>query len=167
MTNDPGVPNPENPISEEKYKEIHEKLMRFFKWKGFDDAAEDLAQTTITRGLEKLNAGAHIYTDDPLRFFYGFAHNIVREQHKQKARTPDQLSEPDSRVDPASQASLSSTETLVLRDEYLRALSEEDRTLLTDYAEGLTTHKGLTPELLRIKVHRIRKRLDKLFRSKK
>src|SRR5215471_1789281 len=64
--------------AEERYRELHQKLVRYFGW---NQAAEpeDMAQEALKRGITRLQEGQKITTDDPAGYFFGIARNLVRE----------------------------------------------------------------------------------------
>ena len=133
-------------------------------------APEDLADETIYRVASKLEEGLEIRTSDPFRYFYGVGRNILQEVARQERMDGNPLDEEDlSSPEPESEPAEAAFRRRCL-DECLRRLSASDRELiLLFHAEGqgktkirhrkqLAASLGLTPNALRIKAHRIRRK---------
>lgn len=146
--------------AEARLAQIRRSLTRFFEWRGMRDA-EDLAHTTLTRGLEKIAEGATVYNKDPGGFFYGIARNVLQEATRDRRRVGASLDGVEQAQHPLG-TGLNPMETKIYLDQCLREISGEERRLLTDYVTGTGTTKGITTPAERLRVHRIRKKLAKL-----
>lgn len=156
----PGA-EPDNPIGGDKeYQELFRKLKRIFEWNSCP-YPEDLAQEAIQRGLHRIKDGTAIWAENPASFFAGIARMIVLEQRK--ARRMEPLEDADARPAPEMPgfAGLSRTEMNLLLEQRLRELSPEERELLTDYVSGIKPKTNLTPQALRVRIHRILKKLKR------
>jgi len=147
----------------EKYIELHHNLVRYFEWNRRADA-EDLAQETLKRGFSRLQEGQRITTKEPAGYFFGIARNLVREDWR--VRKHDQLETDDQPSSPSPFHNLDPAEQRVLLKECIRELSHDEFAILLAYLDGdgdsLARQKGLQPGTLRLRIHRIRKRLEKL-----
>src|SRR5262249_1229567 len=147
----------------DKYIELYQNLVRYFEWNRKADA-EDLAQETLKRGFSRLQGGQKITTTEPAAYFFGIARNLVREEWR--ARKHDQFDTDDQPSSPSPFHNLDAAEQRVLLKECIRELSQEEFAMLLAYLEGdgdsLAQKTGLQPGTLRLRIHRIRKRLEKL-----
>ena len=66
-----------------KYETIRSGLVRIFVSKGFSDA-EDLADETINRVMQRLPDIRANYSGEPACYFHGVARNIIRESSRRK-----------------------------------------------------------------------------------
>jgi DNA-directed RNA polymerase specialized sigma24 family protein len=150
--------------AEEKYRELYQKLARYFEWNRQTDP-EDLAQEALKRGFGRLQEGQKITVDDPAGYFFGIARNLLRERgnsRKTEELDDDQL----ARSQPLFHG-LAMHEQLVFLKECLRKLPGEDVSLLSAYVEGESEawgkNAGVSPGTVRMRIHRIRKRLEELM----
>ena len=155
-------------IAAEKYETIRAGLVRVFVTKGFDDA-EDLADETIDRVINRLPDIRDTYEGDPTRYFHGVARYVIRERIRRKEVTVDEL--PNTWVDPRP----TSQEQDCL-DHCLQLLPKEKRELILDYLlyEGhrkIEHHRQMAAELeitdgaLRGRVHQVRIRVEDCVRQ--
>jgi DNA-directed RNA polymerase specialized sigma24 family protein len=158
-------PDPER--AAEKYVDLLHRLTKFFEWRRCR-SAEDLAQETMVRGFVRIRAGADIFTDDPAHFFFGIAQKLLFEDHRALVR--------DLRSDSIDDLPLASTsddvasvEARVHLDQALERLPPAERSWLIRYhlgnREKLRQELRLTPEALRVKIHRCRRRLLRLLEA--
>jgi RNA polymerase sigma-70 factor, ECF subfamily len=154
-------PDPER--AGDKYIELYQNLVRYFEWNRKSDA-EDLAQETLKRGFSRLQEGQKITTKEPAAYFFGIARNLVREEWR--TRKHDQFAADEQPSSPSPFHNLDAAEQRVLLKECIRKLSREEFEILHAYLEGdgqaLAQKTGLHPGTLRLRIHRIRKRLEKL-----
>ncbi|MFN7923529.1 MAG: hypothetical protein U0Q16_25740 [Bryobacteraceae bacterium] len=141
--------------AEERYEYLFRYFCRYFEWRGCDDP-EDLAQTVFLRGIEKLRGGSTIWADGIGGFLYGFARKILQETRKARKPIPIEDLERMGRFPPRAD----SAELAVLIREYLAMLDRSDRQALLDYVNGRRSGPGESPQALRIKIFRIRKKLN-------
>jgi DNA-directed RNA polymerase specialized sigma24 family protein len=148
-----------------KFAALFHRLVRYFEykpWDGPDDVSRDLAQETLSRGCQRLDAGVEL-TTDPLHYFFGIAGNVAREYRRTLRRKPTPLSFDEQTFRRGAEAS---QETGVLVTQLLASLSSDDREVFLAYHLGdrkaLEESLGVTPAALRVRVHRMRARLKDL-----
>lgn len=165
--------SPDREEAGRRYEILRRKLIRFFQSWGCD-RPEELTDKTFDVVAKRLRQGTEIKADDPSSYFYGVARNVYREHARFKQReqkmqesqdllpvlTPDP--EPDGRLD-------------ILR-ECLGKLSDDERRLVLKYHQGedkIRSRKELCHETgiptlnaLRIRVHRIRRKLEECVESR-
>ena len=158
-----------------KYEALHFKLRKFFQWSSCS-SAEELADETLNRTARKLYAGAeHIL--DVEAFAWGIAKRIRQEGRKKDARTVGLSQVPDNKISDAG----ASLDTILRRIQVeqelqclrscLRRLPEEDQEIFLDYRVDKVHHLekrkqlaerfGLTSGALRVRVIRLREKLEK------
>lgn len=155
-----------------KYVSIRGKLITFFRCRGCH-CPDECADTTINRVTRKISEGAVVFTDEPARFFFGVARNVLREYWKQYP--PGNLSPPEE--DSANPVELSppdDEESVEQRmqclSRCLNTLSNDKRQLIIRYYQGETAEKiknralqakrlGIPINTLRIQALRIRRKL--------
>lgn len=152
-----------------EFIQLRQRLTRLFEWRGCR-FPEDLVDETISRVARRLAEGIEIRSDDPYRYFCGVAHMVFKELLRERRRErklqdpaswpPDQIpeEEPD---DPRME--------VLLR--CLDRLPEDQRDLILEYHQGdgrerienrqaIAHRLGVPLNALRIRVHRIRARLE-------
>ena len=159
--------DPDVERAEGKYLELWQKLERFFEWKQASDPA-DLVQETMARALSNLQAGKTITTEDPARYFFGIAKNLIKEGWK--PRRQEQLEDHEFSGEAATFLGLDRAEQNIYLKECLHELSQEDFDLLSAYIEGEAKEwgsaRGLRPGTVRLRVYRIRKRIEERVRTR-
>jgi hypothetical protein len=156
-------------VAEQKYAELFRGLARYFEWNRGSEP-EDMAQETLHRGLIKLaDGGVEITIDDVRGYFWGIAHNVLRE-----GWTPKQTVAIEDREFPVAATSfrqLNKTEQVIFLRECLKELDVEDREMLLAYAEGEGARwaeaRGLSRGALRLRIHRLRRELELLAAARK
>jgi RNA polymerase sigma factor (sigma-70 family) len=142
-----------------KYTALRSRLIKFFEWRNCD-WPEDLAHETLVRGLTRVREGADISGADASAYFFGIARNVVREQRRSRPRElAGELDELASRASPV----VNGVDAQIQLEQCLSRLSPAERDLLvrfaTDDHRTLSREMHVTPNALRVKVHRIRKKL--------
>jgi RNA polymerase sigma factor (sigma-70 family) len=154
--------------AEEKYLELFHKLVRYFEWNRRSDP-EDLAQEALKRGLKRLQQGQKITAENPDSYFFGVARNLIREGWN--SRSEEELPEHERQAAPPSFHNLHRAEQLVFLKECLRELSRDDLHMLMAYVDGegeaWARKAGMPRPTMRSRVHRIRKRLEKVALSRR
>ena len=149
--------------AEEKYLELFRKLVRFFEWSRSTEP-EDMAQETLRRGFTRLGQGQKITTSDPAGYFFGIARNLIREGWN--TRKQEQFEEHQAPKLDNSFYNLNPSEQVVFLKQVLHNLSKDEIAMLVAYVEGSGEawgrKAGLEPGALRLRIHRLRKRLEKL-----
>lgn len=148
------------------YEKARARLVDFFRWRGLTDP-EDAADRTFDRVARKLASGTEPTTDTPLRYLLGVARFVYLEE-KKRAPAQHELVEanlPAPEGDPAVEMTHRQLE-ICLGD-----LHPNERELLLRYhADGgqarIRSRKGLAEELgvtltsLRMRIFRLRRRLE-------
>jgi DNA-directed RNA polymerase specialized sigma24 family protein len=154
--------DPDPQRAAEKLEDLRARLTKFFEWRRCD-SPEDLAQETILRGLRKIVAGAQIYTDDPVYFFFGIAKMLVLEDrraaYRQQQAVP--LVETDHAVEP-----MQAVDTRLSLEQALGRLSPADREFFRRYhfdREALLSQHRSHDSAVRVRAHRILSHLRKLI----
>lgn len=152
--------DPDPKKAEERLNRLRDVLWRFFEWRGARDP-EDLVHIVFVRGMEKINEGATVYSGDPGGFFYGIARNVLLEASREARHSmPGGEAPGPSSYRPGP--GLNPLETKIYLNECLARLDKKERELLTDYATGGGMPSGVSVPALRLRAHRIRKKLSKL-----
>lgn len=160
-----------------KYETLRAKLFKYFECRGCP-LPEDLTDETINRVARRLAEGRQIWTNQPASYFYGVARNVLREYWASPERefaTLDALpalAHPNT--DALRQQGSESEHRLNLLGVCLSQLPAESRELILDYYKGerrerirhrqqIAVRLGIPQNALRIRIHRIRERLERSF----
>ena len=158
----------------EKYETIRWKLIKFFEWSSCL-APEDLADITLNRVARKLATEA---IQDVEAFTWGVAKKIRHEAQKKDLKTISLQSLPSKGVVSDAGASVEGLHQKIQSQNELRCLHQclqrlpaDDRTLFLAYRvdrghymenrKNLAKQFGLTPGALRVRVIRIREKLER------
>jgi DNA-directed RNA polymerase specialized sigma24 family protein len=163
-----------------KYEVIRSKLQKFFECRGCS-IPNELADETINLVARKIARGQEITGDEPSRYFYGVARNVIREYWRRSARCSPSI-ECLPRVyhpseDPAEAAQRRveryvSDRRLERLERSLRALTDENREAIIKYYDcedsskisgrrALAREMGIHSNTLRLRVHRIKIKLKR------
>jgi DNA-directed RNA polymerase specialized sigma24 family protein len=172
-------PDPER--AGELYETIRRKLVRLFEWRGCV-SPEDLADETINRVARRLAEGVELRSSDPYGYFCGVAHLVYKEVLRRAAREHRALNEAGG-WPPAADDEPSDRRLDCLR-RCLAQLPPDQRDLVLRYYQGksdpgksdqgrndngennirnrqrLAGEIGIPMNALRIRVHRVRRRLE-------
>jgi DNA-directed RNA polymerase specialized sigma24 family protein len=163
-----------------KYEIIRRKLQKFFECRGCA-IPNDLADEAINLVARKVAQGQQITGDEPARYFYGVARNVIREYWRRLSRCRQSTECLSSTYhpgeDPAETAQRRierhiSDQRLERLEVCLRALTDENREVIIKYydCEGsskisgrrmLARQMGLHSTALRLRVHRIKMKLKR------
>jgi DNA-directed RNA polymerase specialized sigma24 family protein len=160
-----------------KYEALRRKLVWFFEWRDFRPG-EELADETLDRVSRKLLEGVEL-AGNPASYVYGVARNVAREAVARATRRPQPISlgvEMEEVPDPASVEPGTDELESALRclDRCLEALPVQMRrlVLLHHSREGrggamtqLLNEMGISPGSLWMRMHRLRKRLERCVRE--
>ncbi len=164
--------DPDRERAGERYEIIRRKLIRLFEWRGCA-APEDLADETINRVARRIAEGVQLRSADPYGYFCGVAHLLFKEVLRRAAR------EQRAR-DSSGELLLPTALPVVPEDEpgdphldclrqCLAALPQDQRDLVLHYYQGesnirhrktLSQELGIPMNALRIRVHRVRRKLE-------
>jgi len=147
-----------------RYEELRRRLVTIFEYRGCHHP-DELADETLDRTARKLLAmGSDFVGTDPAPFVFGIAWNVTRESFRR--RSPDPLPDGwEKRGATAPQADDDELERACL-DQCLDQLVPAVKRLCLDYHLGegnakirrrseLARELGLTPNALRLRIHRI------------
>lgn len=167
----------------ETYEKIRCRMMKFFACRHCA-SPEDLADETIDRVARRIGEGKEIWTINPASYFYGVARNVLREYWDSVERENLPLEYLPILAEPCEQpATVIDEQTgwtvdmmLEALEHCLRALSPENRELILEYYQGegrsriqtrqsIAERLHLQPNALRIRVHRIREKLERNVRQ--
>ena len=144
--------------AENRYRYLFAFFCRFFEWRGCRDP-EGLTQTVFQRGIERLRSGSQVQESGIGGFLYGFAQNLLKEDRKAQKTIPWDGQESPG---PVQVSRLNTGEHARLINQYLDCLTDDERTLLLGYIDGKRAAPGESAEALRIKIFRIRRKLESL-----
>lgn len=150
---EPGYSSPNG-----KYTHFRYKLIKFFAWRRCEDP-EGLADETIGRLINNINAGREIHADNAYSYIYAIAVNLFKEYLREKKKNqqvfenllPDYIQVSEAVRD--------------CRRLCLQGLSEDKTQLLEEYysdeksREELARRQGISLNALRLQVHRIKNEL--------
>jgi len=159
-----------------RFQQLRSKLTRLFEWRGAR-FPEDLTDETISRVARKLEEGIEIRAEDPFRYFCGVAHLVFKEVLRERKRER-QLLDPgawtlrEEAADPEPD-----DERMEVLQQCLDRLSDPSRELILDYHEGerrdrienrraMAERLGVPLNALRIRVHRIRTKLERCVKKR-
>lgn len=159
----------------EEYENIRQSLIKIFFWRGINDP-EDLADETINRVTSKVKDVRGKYQGDPALYFYGVAKKLMHEYlraEKQQLPISSIINEVHAPYNDAKEKEAMSKAL----EECLEELSAVDRYLFLSYykqdkkpkiyvRQKLSQQLGITTNNLRVRLHRIRTRLDKCIRQR-
>jgi DNA-directed RNA polymerase specialized sigma24 family protein len=164
----------------EKYETLRQKLQRFFEWRGAMHP-DQLSDETLDRVSRKIIQGERIY--DVPGYVYGVARFVLRESWEklQKERTSrdsvDINTLPDeSVVEIEADEEIEKEQLTQCLDHCLESLPAESRALILGYYQlergakiqnrrQLADRLGIPMNALRIRVFRIRERLETCVRQ--
>jgi RNA polymerase sigma factor (sigma-70 family) len=163
-----------------RYENIRAKLIKYFDYRGCLQP-DDLADETINRVARRILDGKEIWASDPANYFYGVARNLVREYWGSPERdfsavgclpAPAHPFEDTIKTKAIEQERWLMEKQLELLEECMQKLSVENRELIITYYQGergdkirnrkeMAERLGIPPNALRIRVYRIREKLEK------
>lgn len=147
---------------ESTLESCYQKVLMFFR-KSKPEFARDMAQETVARTLQNLRDGKEL-TTDLCWYMMGIARNVLLEEWRKPVGAELDLNRHG--IEEKS-VGLEHLEDAIYRDELaqeiFRDITKADRQLFSDYhlgfPEELSEKMGITPNALRIRVHRIKKRI--------
>ncbi|HEX8500673.1 MAG TPA: hypothetical protein VF659_08785 [Pyrinomonadaceae bacterium] len=160
--------DPDRERAAAKYELIRRRLIKLFTCRGRHDA-EELADETINRVTLKAAEVAPAYVGDPSLYFYGVAQKVLleslRKRPPQPPATPPPADEPEETerefecLERCMQELTPDNRELVL--DYYR----NERRAKIDHRKELAARRGIAPNALRIRVHRLRATLQECVRG--
>jgi DNA-directed RNA polymerase specialized sigma24 family protein len=163
----------------EKYESLRRRLVKYFEWNNCFSASEDLVDLTMDAVARK---PSEFVIDDVVAYSRGVARNIIRQFHGRSAREillPDIPEVNDSAQDLEEHliSGMDLVKTVNWLNQCLHKLKSEDRDLVLEYyntqepthiahREKLARTVGVSMNALRVRVNRIRDRLEECLESK-
>jgi DNA-directed RNA polymerase specialized sigma24 family protein len=164
--------DPDRERAGERYETIRGKLIRLFEWRG-GAAPEELADETINRVARRMAEGVELHSADPYGYFCAVAHLVFKEVLRRASREHRALDTHGELLLPTALPVLPDEEPGDRRLDCLRrclaALHADQRELVLKYHQGeanirnrktLSAELGIPMNALRIRVHRVRRRLE-------
>jgi DNA-directed RNA polymerase specialized sigma24 family protein len=158
--------DPDRDQAAHKYEEIRSRLIKIFVCRGCP-VAEDLADETIDRVAGKVEGVAPSYVGNPALYFYGVAKKVYHEWLRRlpaplPAPDPVPVVDPDPPVpDPEYDCLMECMKVLAPKDEQLILdYYQEEKQAKIDHRKKLAEGLGIGLNTLRIKVYRLRGRLQ-------
>jgi DNA-directed RNA polymerase specialized sigma24 family protein len=166
--------NPDRDRAGEIYETIRRKLVRLFEWRGCG-SPEDLTDETINRVARRLAEGVELRSNDPYGYFCGVAHLVYKEVLRRASREHRAIVEgggwPAPTFDDGDEPSDRRLDCL---RRCLEQLAPDQRDLVLRYHQGkspqgknnianrqtLAGEAGIPMNALRIRVHRLRRKLE-------
>ena len=158
----------------EKYEDLRRRLIKFFQWNSCVPA-EDLVDETLDRVTEKLPESPVL---DVVGFAWGVAKHVRQEASKQSERIVQMSDLPGGTELPSKDQGPERVLQEEMEDERraeclrrcLRRFSNSDREVFlkyhhvqgehTEYRQRLATNLGLSIGALRVKINRLREKLE-------
>jgi DNA-directed RNA polymerase specialized sigma24 family protein len=149
-----------------KYQDLFLRLVKFFEWRQCESPT-DLAQETILRVFKKAVSGDVTFTtEDITPYFFAVANFILKEDRRASAAMGVKLP-----VDECLPAVTVDYNQIDVRHDLRRCLSAvppDEQLLILRYFAGeretLKRDFGLSDGALRVRVHRIKERLQAMVR---
>ncbi|MFL6259302.1 MAG: hypothetical protein ACJ76Y_06280 [Thermoanaerobaculia bacterium] len=174
--------HPDRERAGELYEAIRHKLVRLFEWRGCT-SPEDLADVTINRVSRRLAEGVKLRSSDPYGYFCGVAHLVYKEVLRGAAREHRALAS-GNWPPTACEDDEPSDHRLDCLRRCLAELPPDQRDLVLRYYQGggykgnggqgesnirnrqqLAREAGIPMNALRIRVHRVRRKLESCVHS--
>lgn len=158
--------DPDREKAAETYETIRRRLVRLFEWRGLS-FPEDLADETINRVARRIAEGVEVRAENPYGYFCGVAHLVSKEVMRRSARERIALEQGD--WSPPPQDEEEADDRLDCLRRCLEKLPQDQRLLVLRYhqeqdhirsRQTLSQELGIPMNALRIRVHRIRRKLE-------
>lgn len=159
--------DPDRERAGELYETIRHKLVRLFEWRGCA-FPEDLVDVTFNRVARRLAEGVELQAA-PYGYFCGVAHLVYKEVLRSAAREHRALESGGWPPASLSADDEPSDERLECLRRCLQQLPADQRDLVLRYHQGennirnrqaLADQMGIPMNALRIRVHRVRRKLE-------
>lgn len=159
---------PDREAAGERYLQLRQRLVAVFEYRRCP-LPEELADETLDRVARRLQEmGSEFVGSDPARYVFGVAWNVARESFRRPTGAPLPDGWEGRLVASAADDGEGVEESCL--EHCLERLSPADKQLVLDYHQGersarirgrsgLARDLGLTPNALRLKIHRLTSRL--------
>jgi RNA polymerase sigma factor (sigma-70 family) len=160
--------DPDRGRAGERYELLRQKLVKFFEWQGAYDA-EELADETLNRVARRIEEG------EAIQNVAAYASGVARMVWREAAKRPFRSEELDDRTPAPAPApepdDVDEAARFECLDRCLASLPDDQRELVLDYfadekgakidnRKQIAVRLGVEMNALRIRVHRIRARLE-------
>jgi DNA-directed RNA polymerase specialized sigma24 family protein len=151
-----------------QYETIRRRLVRLFEWRGFGNA-EDLADETFNRVARRIQEGTEVRSTDPYGYFCGVAHLLSKEVARRAARERAALEREEWQPAAVADDEPDDDDRLACLRHCLQKLPDDQRQLVLRYhqendhirsRQTLSQDLGIPMNALRIRVHRVRRKLE-------
>jgi hypothetical protein len=156
-------------LAGKRYEQLRSRLLSLFEYRGCAHA-EELADETLDRAARRLREiGDEFVGSDPARFVFGVAWNVAHESFRRRVTMPLPDTWEGAVAAPLPAEEDPERESACL-DLCLQRLGPTERALVLGYFEGeksgrierraaLAQELGISPNALRLKIHRLTGRL--------
>ena len=152
-----------------RYETARRKLIRFFEWNSIP-CAEDWTDEVINRVARRIDEGQDI--DNLMAYIWGVARIVYKEAKKLRDRGPIPLDDTPLTLQQKAPEIIEPDVRQTCFDRCLEKLSDNSRNLILTYYQGVGAEKiknrqelaekmDIPLNALRIRVHRVRKDLEK------
>ena len=153
--------HPDRDEAGKKYEDIRRRLIRYLTYYGCANG-EDLADETINRVIKKVPEIADTYVGDPARYFGGVARNIRKELCNPPPPPPPPEPDPPDEKERRQRCLDKCMEKISLAErEWVVRYYCADKSEKIENRKKMSEELGIEPNALRIRLHRVRKRLRK------
>ncbi|MEQ1921101.1 MAG: sigma-70 family RNA polymerase sigma factor [Pyrinomonadaceae bacterium] len=163
------------------YDELRKMLVRYSRIKGFSqEDAEDIASETISRVIERVNKDTEYKIEEPVAYFVMTARHLMSSKWRSKKTNPRMeslegvevvQSEGNNILDDLVENE-KSEQYKACMEKCLDTLSSESRQIIVEYyqnprvkREQLAIKFDISVSTLRVKVYRIKERLQQCLKS--
>jgi DNA-directed RNA polymerase specialized sigma24 family protein len=155
-----------------QYETIRRKLVRLFEWRGCS-FPDELADETINRVARRMAEGVELRSADPYGYFCAVAHLVYKEVLRRQTRERAALESGD--WPPAAAEEPEEDHRLEILRGCLETLDADQRRLVLQYHQDedhirgrkdLSRELGVPMNALRIRVHRLRRKLEECVAEK-
>jgi RNA polymerase sigma factor (sigma-70 family) len=159
--------DPDRRRAAEMYEHIRRRLIRLFEWRGCA-FPEDLTDETFNRVARRMAEGVKPQSD-PYAYFCGVAHLLYKETLRRASRVHNALESGNWPPQSFEEDEEPSDRRLECLRRCLSLLPEDQKDLVLRYHQGennirnrksLSTELGIPMNALRIRVHRVRRKLE-------
>jgi DNA-directed RNA polymerase specialized sigma24 family protein len=159
---------PDRDLAGTRYEQLRRRLLSVFEYRRCPHP-EELADQTLDRVARRIQEmGSEFEGSDPARYVFGVAWNVARESYRYRTTVP--LPESWETPLPVAPAVDDDEQAHACLERCLDTLAPLERSLLLGYHQGakrakirrrseLAGEHGLSPNALRLKIHRLTGRL--------
>ena len=160
--------HPDREKAAERYEDIRRRLIRLFEWRRCA-FPEELTDETINRAARRMAEGVELRSSDPYGYFCGIAHLLYKENLRRAIREQKVLESGEWPPANIKEDDEPSDQRLECLRRCLSLLPPDQRDLVLRYHQGennirnrktLSEQIGIPMNALRIRVHRIRRKLE-------